>query len=98
MNIIKMEDYRKKEDAKEPKHGESKPNLSTLYPSMPCTYHIGSDAYPRKIATLTKSKKSLTLTNGEKFTLRKDGTFRGVGSNCGYLEFGVAYEYLDPYF
>lgn len=40
----------------------------------------------------------LPVGNEKKFTRRAGDTFRPVGSNCGYLSFGKATDYMDPSF
>lgn len=90
----------------------------------PATYSIGSDSYPRTVAEVSASGKTIFVTNDEarakdgsdyygkqdykfypnprggrtKFTLRKGGSYRESGSNCGYLHIGLRRKYSDPSF
>lgn len=73
----------------------------TIEVGTPVTYCIGADRYDGKITAHTASKKTLTVTfvgDVQKYTLRKCGRYREVGSDAGYLQIGVAEDRRDPSF
>ena len=68
-----------------------------------CSYKIGSDQYKAEVVKqLTKKILLVNVMVGRhdlrKFTLRKNGYWFEVGSNCGYLDFESHEENLDPNF
>lgn len=67
------------------------------------TYCIGSDMYACEIVPTENrflKNKLYAKRKGwdilETFPLRKDKTYRPVGSTCGYLKFGESINYGDP--
>lgn len=69
---------------------------------MPCTYCIGSDRYAGKVASVSASKKSITVKYGFSerevpMRLYQDGKYRGR-KGIGSVILGKSETRLDPSF
>jgi hypothetical protein len=76
------------------------PTVGTL-----ATLRIGSDTYAGTIVAVSKGGNVITFEFSDRIrdrvraTLRKDGTYRMVGSKRGTaITLGVARDYRDPHF
>lgn len=70
---------------------------------MPCTYHIGTDAYAAVVVCASPSGHRVGIKVGKQagtrfFTLRKSGCYVSLGQDIGRLQFLRAVDRLDPSF
>ena len=64
------------------------------------SYGYGSDSYPAKVVAVSPSAAKVTLEepSGDKLVVHRNQHGRYRSRATGFVTFGVAHYYLDPYF